>query len=557
MSRGGPGSIGEYFLGHLATRPKKTAFWQFTSHGLEPLTWSELATSVARALEQIDECGAGPGAHVATWLPNGLEWVAIDLAAQLRGLVHVALDPRLPSGAVARLAEHASAHVLLTTAELARTWQHMPSALDGCHDLHGLPVVAVDVGSDSRLGRDVPTSLGPFDPPRPDSLAQVLFTSGTMSDPKGVMLSHRNLLTNALAKLAAAPQFADDTRLNILPFAHAYARTCELSTWIISGSQLCVAHDWVSFMALAPQLRPTLINLVPHLAHKLVADLDLAAEFNSLAVAVAGERLLGDRLRLLQVGGAALSRDVWNRLVDAGWPPLQGYGLTESSPVICSNRAGEQRPETVGPPVQGVELRLDQLGVLWTRGPHVMLGYWKLPTDTATKIVDGWLCTEDIAEVTDDGHWRIVGRADDQISLATGYKASPHELARPLACDAWIEQLVIVGQDRPFLAALVHPRVSALPIDLFSFPNASTASPMLRRDLSLLDEKRFEHTLVERWSALQADLPRHLRIERVGLLREPLTIESGGLNFKGAIRRKYVEQVLRAEQVAALYVRKS
>ncbi len=156
--------------------------------------------------------------------------------------------------------------------------------------------------------------------------------------------------------MLAAPQLASDVRLNILPFAHAYARTCELSTWIISGSQLCIAGDWDMFLKWAPMVEPTLVNLVPHLVYRLH---DLLASSSDSA------KLLGHRLRLLQVGGAGLREDVWRSFAAKGWPPLQGYGLTETSPVICSNRAGQQRFDSVGLPVDGVEVSLDADGVLW------------------------------------------------------------------------------------------------------------------------------------------------------------------------------------------------
>ncbi len=139
--------------------------------------------------------------------------------------------------------------------------------------------------------------------------AQLLYTSGTISQPKGALLSHGNLLSNAHAKLLAAPQLASDVRLNILPFAHAYARTCELSTWIISGSQLCIAGDWDMFLKWAPMVEPTLVNLVPHLVYRLH---DLLASSSDSA------KLLGHRLRLLQVGGAGLREDVWRSFAAKG-----------------------------------------------------------------------------------------------------------------------------------------------------------------------------------------------------------------------------------------------
>lgn len=572
MIVGEPHSIGEVFLEQLASQPNAMALLAPYGGQLRCFTWRRLAQLVSVLLEQFDRRGIDAGAHVATWLPNGLEWIVIDLACQLRGAVHVALDARLPAAAAVRLSEHAEAQLLIATDELL---PQLASATEQSSAKQPVPVAASFEGvlSEAALGEaasrvasalrvpadwDEQAKLARFAnlPAQPDAAAQILYTSGTMSDPKGVMLSHRNLLSNARAKLTAAPQLANEVRLNVLPFAHAYARTCELSTWIISGSLLCIARNWAEFLELSPRIRPTLVNLVPHLAQKLAVALDEVAldEVDEQAGAKrAGERLMGDRLRLVQVGGAALPRAVWDRLAREGWPPLQGYGLTEASPVVCSNRAGDQRCDSIGPSVPGVELRVDACGVLWTRGPHVMLGYWKAPEETAAKIRDGWLCTGDLAEATEDGRWRIIGRADDQISLSTGYKASPHELVRRLGHDPWIDQLVIVGQDRPHLAALVYPRWPELPVELFERPEADGEGELVGPSREQLCARRFERALVERWSAAQADLPRQLQIHRVGLLREPLESENGGLNFKGAVRRKYVEQVLLARQVAELY----
>lgn len=567
MIVGEPHSIGEVFLEQLASQPNAMALLTPYAGQLRCFTWRRLAQLVSVLLEQFDRRGIDAGRHVATWLSNGLEWIVIDLACQLRGAVHVALDARLPAAAALRLSEHADAQVLIATnehlAQLTAATEQPPAdsrvpvaiSFDGILSATAIGEAASRVASALHVPADwdEQAKLARFAnlPAQPDAAAQMLYTSGTMSDPKGVMLSHRNLLSNARAKLAAAPQQANDVRLNVLPFAHAYARTCELSTWIISGSLLCIARNWAEFLELSPRIRPTLVNLVPHLAQKLAVALD---ELDEKAGAKrAGERLMGDRLRLLQVGGAALPRAVWDRLAREGWPPLQGYGLTEASPVVCSNRAGDQRCDSIGASVPGVELRVDACGVLWTRGPHVMLGYWKAPEETAARIRDGWLCTGDLAEATEDGRWRIIGRADDQISLSTGYKASPHELVRRLAHDPWIDQLVIVGQDRPHLAALVYPRWPELPVELFERPEADGKDGPPSPSRQQLCARRFERALVERWSSVQADLPRQLQIHRVGLLREPLESENGGLNFKGAVRRKYVEQVLLARQVAELY----
>lgn len=490
----------------------------------QDFTWGELEQLVHQTTRLLQSRADGivVGDRVATYLPNGLSWILVDLACQWMGWVHVALDTRLPINLARDLAEHSEATLLVVS-------HNCLADIQSGTDSHTSVLTAVEL--ESRVAREAKTAR-PIVPLRVSkdvsaqsieahAAAQILYTSGTIGQPKGVVLSHTNLLSNARAKLQAAPQYHDDVRLNILPFAHAYARTCELSAWIISGSQLCIAKDWASFLIWAPIINPTLINLVPHLVTRLLEQLDRTTLITNT---------VGNRLRLLQVGGAALRSDVWQRLADLGWPPLQGYGLTETSPVICSNRAGRQQRETVGPPVEGVEIRLDTDGVLWTRGPHVMLGYWRAPEATRARMRDGWFCTGDIAEQSDDGSLLILGRMDDQITLTTGYKVAPLELAARLSADGLTDQIVIVGQDRPFIGALVFCR---------------------RREGS--DDANLIATITERWRPLTCDLPRFMQIERIALMNEPLTVENGGLNFKGAIRRKFVEETLCQAAVENIY----
>lgn len=514
MSSHSPISIGEAFLDQVSTEPDTVAL---VDSRQITWTWRQLASFVNQVLQEFDQLCLVPGMHLATWMVNSHTWIAVDLAAQLAGLVHVAIDRRWPQSEALKMAEQTHSHILFV---------HDPPD-DSANRISHLSIKSIaSQDHSSSMDFDVAV-LRDRRRPKPEHAAQILFTSGTSTHPRGVVLSHNNLLSNARSKLAAAPQYTTDVRMNVLPFAHAYARTCELSTWILSGSQLVLAGDWRRLLQTAAQLRPSLINLVPHLAHELA----LALEKNS--------NVLGDRMRLLQVGGASLPNDTWQKLAQFGLPPLQGYGQTETSPVVCSNRSGHQRPGTVGQAVEGVELKLDETGQLWTRGPHVMLGYWNAQKETDQKIVNGWLCTGDLAESMADGYWRIIGRADDVIVLSTGYKVSPSDLTNRLGQDPWIEQLVIVGHGRPYAAALVLPRVTKLPLEFFSD--------------SRLNHKKLTEFFRYKWSIALSDLPRPLLLERIGLFFEPLTTANGGLNFKGSIRRKFVEQELLAKQIDQLY----
>lgn len=523
--------IVDCFLEQCRQTPDVRAL-RILSHRHEALefTWADLESLLFHTIALLQRTTDGSlkvGDPVATWLPNSTAWILIDLACQWMGWIHVALDTRLPASMAADLMAHSRARLLVVDP----TSQGTIAAR--------VPVVSSTLFAQSearKYQRDTASVSANIDSHSP---AQLLYTSGTISQPKGAVLSHGNLLSNARAKLAAAPQFADDVRLNILPFAHAYARTCELSTWILSGSQLCIADSWETLLAWAPKVQPTLINLVPHLVYRLAEQPGNSAGANDL------KHLLGCRLRLLQVGGAALREDTWQHMAALGWPPLQGYGLTETSPVICSNRAGQQRYDTVGPPVDGVEVRIDTAGVLWTRGPHVMLGYWRDEASTREKMQDGWFCTGDLAEQREDGSLRILGRLDDQITLSTGYKVAPLELTRRLSIDPWLECVVLVGHNRPFVAGLVFPRITSLPKEFIKETSNG----------GILDKSAFAKALVKRWRPLTNDLPRSMQIARVAVMHEPLTVDNGGLNFKGAVRRQFVEQHLCRDEVEQLYLK--
>ncbi len=245
-----------------------------------------------------------------------------------------------------------------------------------------------------------------------DAPSLILWTSGTTGEPRGVTLSQRNLTGNAAAKLNAVPQQPDDIRLCVLPVSHAYARTCDLGTWLLSGCTLAITLGYAGLRRLAPLIRPTLINTVPSLADRMLQE-----DSASLGI---------DRLRLLGCGGAATSESSFRRWKARGVTVIQGYGLTETSPVICSATPGNASPGLVGKLVDGWESKIRE-GQLFVRGPHTMLGYWNEQDATNDKIDDqGWLATGDLVE-QDAGtqQLRILGRIDDVIVLDNGRKIVP------------------------------------------------------------------------------------------------------------------------------------
>ncbi len=246
----------------------------------------------------------------------------------------------------------------------------------------------------------------------PKSPALILWTSGTSGTPKGVTLSHETLAKNAYAKLKAVPQSPTDVRLTSLPLAHAYARTCDLGTWLLSGCTLVLSYGYAGWKQLAAHVQPTLANVVPSLANRLLNE-----EAHSFGLG---------RLKILGCGGAGLTTETFHRWTERGVTVIQGYGCTETGPVICSATPHDPQPGLVGCPVDGWEIDIRD-GRLFVRGDHVMLGYWDDPAATEQRIDrDGWFETGDLVEIDPrSNQFRILGRSDDVIVLNNGHKIFP------------------------------------------------------------------------------------------------------------------------------------
>ena len=324
-----------------------------------------------------------------------------------------------------------------------------------------------------------------------DSAALILWTSGTTAKPKGVTLSHRNLCGNAAAKLTAVPQSHEDARLTALPICHAYARTCDLGTWLISGCTLALGLGFDAWQTLGPVVQPTLANTAPSLAARL-----LAANVNDIGIS---------KLKVLGCGGAAMSSEDFETWKQRGVTVIQGYGLTETSPVICSATPSNASAGLVGDFVDGWEHDIRD-GQLFVRSPHVMQGYWSDPQETAIRIdQDGWFDTRDIVERDEQsGQIRILGRIDDVIVLENGRKVHPQAIEKQIAQIGEVRHAMLVADGRDLRVWL-----DAEPIDdaLAKIAKQLTGRPS--------------------W-----EVPR-----KVSYFDRPLTQQHGDLTGKGTIRR--------------------
>ncbi len=399
----------------LVSRSDSTALlWLDASGQLQQLKWPELYAVASACAQSIDQQGFKPGDRLLHQSGNTATGVIVALASMLQGTIEVPLDPQADAVSAQAISQ-------LVTGR----WFELPDWLTNL--------------TPATRFTDSQPAIAPYD--NPSAAALILFTSGSTGEPKGVTLSYDNLFQNASGKLLAVPQTPGDVRLTLLPIWHAYARTCDLITWLLSGCSLAIGLGFADWLRLAPIVRPTLINTVPSMAQR-IADTEFASRSTS-------------RLHLLGCGGAAMSEALFDPFTDRGITVIQGYGLTEASPVICSATPQNARPGYVGCPIAGCETRIDETGRLSVRGPGVMLGYWNPKTQAAEPLMDEWLDTGDYVTVSpEDGQFKILGRADDRLVLSNGRKLFPGPIEQSLQQIAGVRHALLLAQDRYVIAYL-------------------------------------------------------------------------------------------------------
>jgi long-chain acyl-CoA synthetase len=443
-----------------------------------------------------------PGERVAILMPNGIPHIAMDQAALSRGLVPVPMHAVDNPDSIAYILADSGA-LLLFVDTLVR-WQTIVATgqkLDTlkriiCADMTGAPpadarIVALDEWLASAPGATAPL---PDVAVAPDDLAAIVYTSGTTGRPKGVMLSHDNVVANVKAiarRIAAAP---DDVFLSFLPLSHTFERTGGYYYPIAAGACVAYARSVPQLAEDLNHVRPTVLISVPRIyerIHALIMQHRSAAgtmerTLLDLTLAVGGRRFdarqgrgtlslldrlawpllqrlvadkvlaqLGGRLRVAVSGGAPIAEPVIRLFLALGLDILQGYGMTETSPVVSVNTPEDNDPHSVGHVLDGVEVKLGENDELLVRGPSVMLGYWhKVEETRRVKQADGWLHTGDQARI-ENGRITITGRIKDILVTSTGEKIAPVDLETAILADPLFEQVLVVGEQRPFLTALV------------------------------------------------------------------------------------------------------
>jgi len=564
-------TIPSLFFARAQRFADKPFFWAKRGGRYEPASWRSIADSVAQLASYWLRRGVKPGDRVAILSENRPAWGIADLSIQSIGAWTVPIYPSLTSPEIQTiLADAEPVAIVVSRPEQAEKIRAIRAQLPSLRT-----VVVVDPGAQAgehawgsaltegaAAARDTDAERrARLEALRPDATATLIYTSGTTGQPKGVMLSHRNFLSNSAACLKAISVGPDDLHLSFLPLCHVFERMAGWYLMLMAGASIAFAENMDTIPQNMREMSPTIMLGVPRFFEKLQARVQdglrqappLRRTLAYWALSVGkrsapyrqerqpmplilrlqyglADRLvfhtlrerLGGRLRFFVSGGAPLGASIAEFFYSAGIVILEGYGLTETSPVIAVNRPDRLRFGTVGPVMDGIEVRIADDGEILTRGPHIMQGYYRRPDETKQALADGWFHTGDIGHLT-DGFLAITDRKKDLIKTAGGKFVAPQKLENLLISDPYISQAFVYGDRERFCVALVVPNVARL-LEDGPVPGLSTVSVA-----ELINDPRTHAFIWGRVQALQRELASYEQLKAIALLEHEFSQASGEL----------------------------
>jgi long-chain acyl-CoA synthetase len=505
------------------------------------ITWDAYRARACAAGAALIDSGVKPGDRVGVLAENSVDWLTADMGLLAAGAVNVPPHAPLTARQVHyQLADSGVTWLFVSTEAQLEKFRAVRSELPDIRGVVGFNAFGNDVEpweAFLQRGRQALPRLAAELRRReeqvgPDDLATVIYTSGTTGVPKGVMLSHGNIISNSLSSLEAAPRSPDAVVLSWLPFTHIYARTVDHYGAIASGIPLCLADSQDTLVENLAEIQPTNMSSVPRFYEKILTAVSCP---DKAEMAKRLRRIFGGRFDWFGSGGAPLPYPVAKAYQEAGLLILQGYGLTESSPVISFNSKEHYKLDTVGRPIPGIEVKIGPDGEVLTRGPHVMKGYWNSPEATAEAIQNGWLHTGDLGEFDSDGYLKITGRKKELLVLSNGKKVVPSYLEGLLCSDPCIDQAVICGEGRNYLTALLVPQWENIARELKSAGVALAADDEGRarqREVVELLERRVRTAL--------SDVSKAEQVRRFAVLARPFTLAADEITVSLKLRRGVV-----------------
>ena len=547
------------------------------------ISWDQLAEKTKTYGRALMALGLKNGQQAAIMSPNRPEWVWADLGIMAVGGRSVPVYHTEGLKTILHILKDSQSRFLFT---------HSASfATELLGEIEQLPALEKIILLEGELEHPRVLTLGTFvalaEKTRPEKLekclatckreeiATLVYTSGTTGTPKGAILTHDNILSNVEACCHLIQISDADTCLSFLPLSHIFERMAGYYLMLHQGVTIAYAESIDTVPANLAEIRPTIVISVPRLYEKMYnrilervatgpwlkkqlfflalkagkaevacqqqgthasVGLKLAMAFFSKLVFSKLRDHLGGQLRLFVSGGAPLVEEIAEFFLAAGIPIYEGYGLTETSPVIAVNYPGHHRLGTVGSPLKNLEIEIAEDGELLVKGPSVSQGYWKMPQQTAEVLNNGWFHTGDIAEIDADGYLRITDRKKDIIVTAGGKNIAPQEIENILKTDRYIISIIVHGDQRPFLTALIVPDFEALKA------YAAFKQIDFLNLCDLVNHPKVLSLIRRRIDRLQLELPNYKKIRRFTLLSRDFTSTQGEVTPTLKLRRKTINQ---------------
>lgn len=583
-------TIPEVFNIICAALPEKDLFLfkkEGKFKGISHRDFQEIVTNFSLGLLEL---GIRSNDRVGIVSENRLEWIATYMGVLSIGAVAVPVFPSSTS----KQEEYIFSDCEVTAVVVSNNYQlhkvmefkdNLPSLRHvfvmnddfSCEDFAVKPISAIlERGKELRAKEKVFHQLNEKTARiEPNDLSTLIYTSGTTGNPKGVMLTHNNIVSNITSAIEATGIQESDIFLSYLPWCHAYELTTGLLAGLTAGSTIAIADSVETVGLNMLEVRPTYLTTVPKLLEMIMKRIKNAMDKekeakkkmfywavsvgkayvkakldNKIGITLKAKHSIADkfvyskirektggRLTHFVSGGAPLAPEVAEFFIAAGFIVLEGYGLTEASPVVAVTRPDNMELATIGQPLGNVEIKLSEESELLVRGPNVMKGYWGDPQATNAAIdSEGWLYTGDIAVITPKGNIKITDRKKNIFVNTGGKNIAPQPIENVLSQSPFIEQVILLGDNREYITALITPDINQLKVLADSLQISFTNTD------ELLSNPQIIKTIKNDIDRLQTDFAKYERVRKFRLLSAPFSIESGELTPKMSIKRHIVER---------------
>ncbi|CAN5476825.1 AMP-dependent synthetase/ligase [soil metagenome] len=551
----------------------KEIFYTKKDNKYIPFNYEELFSSVTSLIKYFAENGIIEGDKAAIISENRIEWAVTDIACIFKKIVTVPVYPSITPEQIKYILNNAEVKVCFVSGK-----HILDKILSIRNDVPTLTKIITfnDIPSenaetlDSILRKEC-YSIEEFEKLneeiQPDDDLTYIYTSGTTGEPKGVILTHKSISANISGCMKVLKINDKDIFLSFLPYSHSYERTAGYYLALFSGAKIYFAESIDSISVQLPEVKPTILICVPRLLERvynklLRTSIDMPEGFKKkifnrgLNAALnktytkdswkwkIADKLVyskirgktGGRVRFFASGGGALNKKIGEFFDYIGMTVLEGYGLSEFSPVISVNHLEKNKYGTVGLPLSGVTVKIAEDGEIIVKGDSIMKGYYKLPGETETAIRDGWLFTGDIGTIDSDGFIQITDRKKSLFKTSGGKYIAPTHIEALISQLPYVDQIIVIGNNRMFVAALLYPDTTAL---RNAYKDISGVELPLK---DITDNKEILKMVEKDLLKIQKDLAQFERVRKFRLLKEPFTIENGEMTPTMKLKRKVIEE---------------